>query len=81
MGVLRKALEAQLGGVVARPAVVELCFRIADGLDAAEELDDKLLREYRLALSMLFESAPESGESAADRLEREFAELDPTVEG
>ena len=44
-------------------------------------LDDKLLREYRLALSMLFESAPESGESAADRLEREFAELDPTVEG
>lgn len=79
---LRSSLDRQIAALATgeeHAGLVELCRSLADVLDAAGEVpDDKLVREYRLALSLLSDLA--SGPDG-DGLEESMAELrDPELE-
>ena len=54
-------------------ALIAACQTLADQLDAAEAFDDKLWREYRLALKALMERA--AGGTEDDDFDAEFDSL------
>lgn len=75
----RMALERSLTAMATGPehaALVELCRSLADTVDAAGYFDDKLWREYRMALRSLMERA--TGGSADD-FDAEFDALRTSV--
>lgn len=75
----RAALERTVAAMVTGPehsAMVELCRSLADAVDSAAGFDDKLWREYRMALRALMDRA--SGGSSDD-FDAEFDALRTAV--
>lgn len=75
----RASLERTVAAIVTGPehsAMVELCRSLADSVDAAVAFDDKLWREYRMALRALMDRT--SGGSSDD-FDAEFDALRTSV--
>lgn len=60
-GAVERQVEALATGAE-HSALVEACRQLADQIDASDSVDDKLWREYRLALTLLMgETRPDGG--------------------
>ncbi len=77
-GANRKALEVSLTALAVydeHKALVESARSLADMVDASDVFDDKLWREYRLALVNLMDA----GSGGVDELAAEIEELRSTM--
>ncbi len=73
-GYLRRGLDEQIRTMhigTERAAAVALCRKLADRLDS-RGLNDKLLREYRLALRLLTDDVVSGSGDAFEKLLAEF---------
>lgn len=60
-------------------ALVEACRSLATRIDATARFDDKLWREYRLALAGLMGAVRDGRSDEYDAISTEFADLDAAL--
>ena len=82
----REALDRQVEAMATGPehsALIEACRQLADTVDRADGFDDKLWREYRLALTLLQGGLVDdgSGDDLGAILDELRAKVDNTEDG